>query len=69
MKIEVCNRCRKPIHKVWYSTLDVFCRDKDDNITQTGFEDIYTDARRITLCQSCHNDFISFMKEPTYECN
>lgn len=50
MKIEVCNRCRKPIHKVWYSTLDVFCRDKDDNITQTGFEDIYTDARRITLC-------------------
>lgn len=69
MKIEVCNRCRQPIHKVWHSTLDVFRCDEDDSITWTGFEGIYNDTHKITLCQSCHDDFISFMKEPTYECN
>lgn len=69
MKIEVCNRCRQPLHKTWYSTLDIFCRDEHGDVTCTGFEDIYTDSRKIDLCKSCHDEFISFMKEPTYECN
>lgn len=57
------------MHKTWYSTLDIFCRDEHGDVTCTGFEDIYTDSRKIDLCKSCHDEFILFMKEPTYECN
>lgn len=69
MKINVCSRCGRPIDDTWHAELKINGIDEHGDFTDTGLENVYDDANNISLCKSCNDDFISFMKEPTYECN